>query len=590
MSDNIYAIDYETFYTKEYSIKHLGNWAYTHHELFDAYLLAVAGTNGYRWCGNPSDFEWNILRGQELVAHNAGFELAVTERLKELKLIPEDFTHGRLYDTADLTAYLGYPRSLENAVFYLLGEKISKDVRANMQDKKFEELSAEEQEEVKAYAQGDSDKELRLWVEHNHKWPEHERLLSEETREMCWRGLPTDIKKVNQAIKTLERKLLHARTIIPWAKEPDAKILSLPRAAQEARKHGIAPPTSFAKDSEEFEKWLKEHGEKFPWAKALGEYRSANRLSKTFQTLKERTDESGIFRYGLKYGGAHTLRDSGDSGFNVQNPPKKSLFGCDLRGGMLTAPEGFILGIADESAIEPRVLSCLSGDEKLREMLAKGMDPYEAQDRVAHGYKDPRPLKEVDPLRRQYMKVEVLACGFGAGAEKVQLIAKQQVELEITLREAEKIVEGFRSRRFIPDLWQRLESDCRKSAPGDYELELPSGRSLLYREVKSFGSISAMIPRLNQMMRVKLWGGVLTENITQATARDIFMWHIMEIKNQLGFHALLRSHDEGAWLLPEATAEQDLQNILAIMRTPPPWMPDFPAAAEGALRKHYCKI
>jgi DNA polymerase len=364
----------------------------------------------------------------------------------------------------------------------------------------------------------------------------------------------------------------------------------LPRAAQEARKHGIAPPKSFAKDSEEFEVWLKEHGEKFPWAKALGEYRSANRLSKTFQTLKERTDESGVFRYGLKYGGAHTLRDSGDAGFNVQNPPKESLFGCDLRGGMLTAPEGFILGIADESAIEPRVLSCLSGDEKLREMLAAGTDPYEAQARIAHGYTDTRPLKLVDPVRRQYMKVEVLACGYGAGEEKIQLIAKRQVGLELSLNEAKKIKEGFRKRRFIPEFWERLERDCRKSAPGNYEIDLPSGRTMTYRDVKSFGSISAVIPRLNQMMRVKLWGGTLTENVCQALARDIFMWHIMEIKKQLGFSALLRAHDELVVLLPIATSEEDFGNILKIMQTPPPWMPEFPAAAEGKLKKAYCKI
>jgi DNA polymerase len=92
------------------------------------------------------------------------------------------------------------------------------------------------------------------------------------------------------------------------------------------------------------------------------------------------------------------------------------------------------------------------------------------------------------------------------------------------------------------------------------------------------------------MMRVKLWGGTLTENVCQALARDIFMWHIMEIKKQLGFSALLRAHDELVVLLPIATSEEDFGNILKIMQTPPPWMPEFPAAAEGKLKKAYCKI
>jgi hypothetical protein len=587
---NTYAIDYETFFSDDYSIKDLGNWAYTHHKEFDAYMLSVAGINGYRWVGNPRDFDWNILQGQELIAHNAGFELAVTERLRELGIVPANFTYAGLYDTADLTAYLGYPRSLENAALYLLDKKIEKGIRNWMKNKRYEDIGPEKQKELQTYGLTDSVTELEIWVKHNHKWPQHERELSAETRAMCWRGLPTDVEKVNKAIEVLETKLLHARTIIPWAKEPDAKILSLPRAAQEARKHGIAPPKSFAKDSEEFEQWVAQYGDKFPWAMALGEYRSANRLSQTFQTLQKRTDESGIFRFGLKYGGAHTIRDSGDSGFNVQNPPKVSLHGVDLRGAMLTAPKGYVLGIADENAIEPRVLSCLSGDDKLRAMLASGMDPYEAQARIAHGYTDERPLKEVDPVRRQYMKVEVLGLGYGAGADKTIIIAKNMAGLTITKQEAERVVEGFRSRKFIPAFWARLEKDCRNSAPGDYEMELPSGRVMNYRNVRSFGSISAEIPRLDKMMRVKLWGGALTENACQAVGRDIFMWHIMEVKKQLGLSACLRAHDEGVWLLKEDTAEQDLENILSIMRTAPPWMPDFPAAAEGALKKQYCKI
>jgi hypothetical protein len=64
----------------------------------------------------------------------------------------------------------------------------------------------------------------------------------------------------------------------------------------------------------------------------------------------------------------------------------------------------------------------------------------------------------------------------------------------------------------------------------------------------------------------------------------------MEVKNQLGQSALLRAHDEAVFLLPEDFAEEGLKNILSIFSQPPPWFPEFPAAAEGAIRKSYCKI
>jgi hypothetical protein len=82
------AFDYETYYSKTYSIRDLGNYGYTHHEEFDAFLLSVAGQDGFKWCGNPKDFDWGYLDGKILVAHNAGFEQAVTERLVELGICP----------------------------------------------------------------------------------------------------------------------------------------------------------------------------------------------------------------------------------------------------------------------------------------------------------------------------------------------------------------------------------------------------------------------------------------------------------------------------------------------------------------------
>src|SRR5438045_1498156 len=85
---NTVTLDYETFYIKnEYSVKDLGNWRYTHDERFDPYLLSV-WDGEQSWVGHPADFNWAALDGAMLLAHNAGFDSAVTERLGELGKIP----------------------------------------------------------------------------------------------------------------------------------------------------------------------------------------------------------------------------------------------------------------------------------------------------------------------------------------------------------------------------------------------------------------------------------------------------------------------------------------------------------------------
>jgi hypothetical protein len=159
------AFDYETFYSKDYSIRDLGNYGYTHHEQFDAYMLSVAGEDGFTWVGDPKDFDWSYFNGKLLVAHNAGFEAAVTERLVELAICP-GFDAVALVDTADLAAYLGVPRSLAAAAEQLLGVKLDKSTRDMAKGLKWRDMTLDQQAEMTEYALSDAVNELRLWLEH----------------------------------------------------------------------------------------------------------------------------------------------------------------------------------------------------------------------------------------------------------------------------------------------------------------------------------------------------------------------------------------------------------------------------------------
>jgi hypothetical protein len=585
-----YTFDYETYYSKDYSIRNLGNYAYTHHKEFDPYLLTVEGDNGFEWAGNPLEFPWraHFKCGDILGAHNAGFDKAVTDRLIELGKIDFSWEGRTLYDTADLAAYLGSPRSLEQAALQLLGITVDKSARDKAKGLHWHEMTPAFQQEMLKYAKTDAKLELQILKKYLHRWPQWERDISQITRDMCEAGVPIDVEGLDEAIRKLNKTLWETRTMIPWSEDPDAVVLSKKEAAAACRAAGVEPPASMAKDSPEFEEWLDKWGEKFPWARAMVDYRSQNMLLKKLETMKERTRFDGILPYGLKYAGAHTLRDSGDQGFNIQNLPKKEMYGVDMR-GLICAPPGKIFGIVDLRAIEPCVLALLSGDQELVDRLLKGEELYEAWARMTHGYDDPRPLKQVNPTLRQLCKVEILGLGYGAGVDKFMIMPDLfEINLTITREEAEEAVKGFRARPFIPALWNTLEEDMQSCAGGNYTMELPSGRVMRYREVRAAHGLSALIPRVGKMMRLSFWGGTLTENLVQSTSRDIFM-HGVRLLAKEGLPPCIRVHDEAVCLLDETNAEEDLQMMQKCMSEVPDWIPGLPLFTEGKLSKRYTK-
>lgn len=302
-----YAVDFETFYSADYSVVDLGNWGYTHHPEFDAYLVSIVGDDGNSFVGTPKDFDWESIAGHVWVSHNATFDSAVYERLQELGVASKSALPSEWHDTADLVVYLGCPRSLKNASAVLFGIEMSKDVRDKMKGKPWNSMTPEFQQEVMAYALKDSELCLRIWTEHSAKWPEWERQLSLHTRAMCWRGMPVDAEGVHEDVRLLELQLWKCRSKIPWASDEDAAILSPKAMAAECRKYGVEPPRSMAKDSEEFDAWLEQYGEKLPFANAMSNYRRINTLLLKFRAIERRTKPDGWMPFALKYHGAHCV-------------------------------------------------------------------------------------------------------------------------------------------------------------------------------------------------------------------------------------------------------------------------------------------
>ncbi len=165
--------------------------------------------------------------------------------------------------------------------------------------------------------------------------------------------------------------------------------------------------------------------------------------------------------------------------------------------------------------------------------------------------------------------------------------------LELGEDESKGVVESFRdSNPLIVRLWHRLEVACESRAGGHYALPLPCTqqdpalkRFVLYRDVvPSDEDITATVAG----ERVKVYGGLIAENWTQATARDVLASAWLRCV-QAGFVPVLSVHDELVFELSEATAEADLARIITIMEAPVPWAPHLPLKVEGKLMPFYSK-
>jgi DNA polymerase len=87
---------------------------------------------------------------------------------------------------------------------------------------------------------------------------------------------------------------------------------------------------------------------------------------------------------------------------------------------------------------------------------------------------------------------------------------------------------------------------------------------------------------------MKLWGGILAENASQAMARDILCYMMLQLE-KAGINVVLHVHDEIVAECEEQDAEEVLKTMSEIMSTPPPWCLDLPLACEGYISQLYKK-
>lgn len=584
-----YALDFETYYDKRCSIKTLGPLGYFSHPDFDAYMVSVIGDNGVKFVGHPKDFDWKLLKDSRVLSHNASFDETLYFYGVSQNWWPNEWG-GEWHCTADMAVYCGLPRSLKGATAQAYDLKVDKSTRDNMSGKRWENMSTEFKKEVSDYALKDSELCLKLWQDYSAKWPEREREISLVNRRCVQRGLPINTDLLREQLETIKAELFNAESLIPWIGEQP--LLSRPAFDDHCRSVGIEPPASLAEGDPDAEEWLRIHGQKFAWVGAVKNWRRINSLKCKLESFDYATMPNGRFYGNIMYFGAHTGRFSGSGGnLNLQNLPKDEMFGVKMR-HLIAPKEDKRLLVVDLSQIEVRTLCWLAGDHETMKEIKESEDIYEAfAIRFGLWSREKGSLRN-DPQTRHKVKAMVLGCGYGAGAPKFAMMSGMSQE------DAKEAVDLYRSKmKSVKKLWSYYTSSIIGSfdIKANFTIELPSGRVLDYGRLSTKKQDEkihyvAMMPKNGKRVPVKLWGGLVAENASQALARDIFSDMLCRINNiGNGVDLVMHVHDEVVIEVDADKAEQALEEVIKIMSTPPDWIPDIPVSAEGKILTKYEK-
>tara|TARA_R110002012_G_scaffold306701_1_gene511592 strand:+ start:60 stop:896 length:837 start_codon:yes stop_codon:yes gene_type:complete len=278
------------------------------------------------------------------------------------------------------------------------------------------------------------------------------------------------------------------------------------------------------------------------------------------------------------------------------------------------------LTVVDYSQIENRVLAWLAGQQSVLDAYDRGEDVY------INMAKKVFDVTEVDDYQRNNVgKPLVLGCGFGLGGDTFEIfgagygldfeaVGYTPRELVNTYRDEHPMIAGVDTGReykghkireggFWKDLGaaftavvsnEELEvhvGRIRFQRVGDDVLcHLPSGRFLRYRnvmmEMKVPGWGGDPKPTTTYLssrgVRIPTYGGKLAENVTQAVARDVLGYSLINLE-AAGVPTVLHVHDE-------VLAETENYDIVAsIMKQVPEWAEGLPLDVDGTVMERYRK-
>ena len=273
--------------------------------------------------------------------------------------------------------------------------------------------------------------------------------------------------------------------------------------------------------------------------------------------------------------------------------------------------EGHKIMVADFSAIEARVVAWFANEQWRLNVFESGGDIYCAS--ASKMFHVPVVKHGVNGHLRQKGKVAELGLGYGGGVNALKAFGADKMGM--SEEEMQETVDLWREGSpNIVALWRSLEKAAIRCVvrqmsavsevgkvrfsfeSGILWMNLPSGRRIAYfgaryepskwdktRKVLSYMGIDQ---NSKKWARVETWGGKLTENLVQATARDCLREAMFALDEE-GYDIRAHVHDEV--IATEPLEGRSVEEMSEVMGRPIPWAPGLPLRADGYETPFYKK-
>lgn len=621
-------IDFEVF--SKVDLKEVGLFNYANDPTSDIICMAYKlSSNDETKLWKPGEETPPFPAGFSMRAHNIAFEKAIFEHIAVPKYGMQ--MPGKFECTAAKAAYMTYPRSLEKAA-EALNLPVKKDTKGkstmlrvtkprtptknNPETTWF--FDKEKMEAVYKYCIQDVNVESEI----NKKLetlPNFEEKIFKLDSKINERGVYIDKELAESAIELTAMYIEYLNDQIFWAS--DCRISSVSKVGKVKtflyEKYGLEIHSLSKSAIRELllDPKVPNGAKNIIKLRELGSKTSTAKYKKIINW----SGKDNRIKHILLYGGASTMRWAG-KGPQLHNLPRgldinKKEAIKDIKSknidkfikkyedpmGVIssciretfTAKPGYTFVAADFASIEVRVLAWYANEESLLEILRKGGDPY--IDMAASIYKIK--CEKVTKNQRLMGKIAVLGLGYGMGAKtfKSQCAA---YGVNITEEFAKKVIKIYRNKyKKIKKFWRDIESAIItamtngeeknekllvKKEENNVKICLPSGRDIWYIDAgttKNKWGETAICHKTvnqttNQWVTRETYGGMLTENIIQAFARDLLASAMLRIEPKLDI--VLHIHDEIVTEVPKEKEKEAKKQLKKLMETVPKWAKGCP--------------
>lgn len=600
----ILTVDFETYYSQQYSLSKVTTEEYVRDQRFEAIGVSVKVDDGEtRWFSGTAkqtkawlnQFDW---ANSIAIAHNAMFDMAIMNWRFDIR--PK-----RIVDTLSMLRAIDGPdagNSLAKAAErYGLGVKGTEVI--NALGKRRLDFTAEELAAYGVYCINDTELTYKLAMKLADGFPKEELRLIDLTMRMFTEPVLALDKAALEA--HLETVKAHKETLMVKLNYEKADLMSNPKLAELLTFHGVVPPMkispttcketfAFAKNDEAF-KALLEHENDQVQAIVAARLGVKSTLEETRTERFIGISERGLLPVPLRYYAAHTGRFGGDDKVNLQNLPRKSPLKKAIK-----APPGYVVIDCDSSQIEARTLAWLAGQWDLVEAFEKGEDVYKIMASSIYGVD----IEAVTDAQRFVGKTTILGAGYGMGAKKFQAQLKT-FGVTLELEECERIIHVYRATYpRIPQLWQQAQaaliaiSRGMTSPVGEPDVlvigdgvTLPNGLKLRYPNLRPHKDEKGKVELVydtkkgKAVIPTRIYGGKMVENICQALARIIIANQMLMIARR--YKVAMTVHDSVVPVVPEAEAVEARAFIEQCMRIRPKWAAALPLNCESKMGPSY---